>query len=385
MQKDGRQLECSDLFGRVVSILETARTNVVRSVNSQMVTAYWLIGREIVEEIQRGKKQADYGQSVVDNLSFLLNGRFGKGFSRANLFLFRQFYLAFKDRSVEGCPQLSTQCVDNSNSSVGTHPAEFATHCVTNSAEFMPSLGWSHYRALMRVEHPDARAYYEREAANNGWSVRQLERQIHSLFFERLLKSSEREKMGEQLEVGDGASKPIDLIKDPYVLEFLDLPESHKLSETALENALINSLQQFLLELGSGFAFVARQMRITLEGDHFYPDLVFYHIRLKCHVIVDLKLEKLTHGDVGQMQLYVNYFDRELRGEDDNPTVGLLLCTEKNDAMVRYILGEDNEQVFASKYKLALPTKEELEEELRKERFLIEEAVAQYGAANNGD
>jgi len=365
MQKGKGQLENSVLFGRVVSILEQARRNVVRSVNSEMVVAYWLIGREIVEEIQRGKKQADYGQSVIDDLSSRLNKHFRKGFSRANLFLFRQFYLAFKDRSVGGSSELSTHCVDNSEG-------------------FMPSLGWSHYRALMRVEHPAARKYYEREAAANGWSVRQLERQIHSLFFERLLKSKEREKMEARLEADSDVLRPIDVIKDPYVLEFLDLPESHQLNEDALENALINGLQQFLLELGSGFAFVARQMRITLEGDHFHPDLVFYHIRLKCYVVVDLKLEKLTHGDVGQMQLYVNYFDREVRGEGDNPTVGLLLCTEKNDSMVRYILGEDNEQVFASKYKLALPTKEELEKELRKERLRIEELVVGYGVATDG-
>jgi len=236
----------------------------------------------------------------------------------------------------------------------------------------------------MRVEHPAARTYYESEAAANGWSVRQLERQIHSLFFERLFKSRDREKMEAQLEAGEGALKPIDVIKDPYVLEFLDLPESHQLTEDALENALISQLQQFLLEMGNGFAFVARQMRITLEGDHFHPDLVFYHIRLKCHVVVDLKLEKLTHGDVGQMQLYVNYFDREVCGADDNPTVGLLLCTEKNDSMVRYILGEENEQVFAAKYKLALPTREELEQELRKERMMIEEAVAHHGGKGYG-
>lgn len=367
MQKIGRQLECTGLFGRVVSILETSRTNVVRTVNSQMVTAYWLIGREIVEEIQKGKERAEYARQLVGTLSLQLNDRFGKGFSTTNLKYFRLFYLAFSDRNPVG----------------GTVNAEFDTHCVTNSAGFMPNLGWSHYRALMRVEHPAAREYYEREATANSWSVRQLERQIHSLFFERLLKSKDKEALQTRLAEVSTALKPIDIIKDPYVLEFLDLPESHQLSEDALENALINQLQQFLLEMGNGFAFVARQMRITLDGDHFHPDLIFYHIRLKCHVVVDLKLEKLTHGDVGQMQLYVNYFDREVRGEDDNPTVGLLLCTEKNDSMVRYILGEENEQVFASKYKLALPTKDQLEEELRKERFLIEEASALYGAASS--
>jgi predicted nuclease of restriction endonuclease-like (RecB) superfamily len=370
--------ENTDLFGRVISILETARTNIVRTVNSEMVTAYWLIGREIVEEVQHGEGRAEYGKTVIANLSVRLNEHFGKGFSQANLFLFRQFYLSFKDRSVGGGYEFSTQCVENSDSSAGTHPAEFVTQCVTNTAGFMPSLGWSHYRALMRVEHSAARAYYEREAASNGWSVRQLERQIHSLFFERLLKSTEREKMEEKVGSDEGALKPIDVIKDPYVLEFLDLPESHELSESALETALISTLQQFLLELGQGFAFVARQMRITLEEDHFYPDLVFYHIRLKCYVVVDLKTQKLTHGDVGQMQLYVNYFDQEIRDEGDNPTVGLLLCTEKNDAVVRYILGEENEQIFAAKYQLALPTKEQLEAELRKERLLIEENASKY-------
>jgi len=399
MSKDSLSPDRAEIFNRVVSILETARANVVRSVNSEMVAAYWLIGREIVEEVQRGEGKADYGQAVIKNLSLQLNERFGKGFSRANLFLFRQFYLAFKDRSVDGTDlaefrtqrvrnsdspdgmspaELSTHCVDNSNLIDGTPCAEFATHCVANSAGFMPELGWSHYRALMRVKHPVARAYYEREAAFNGWSVRQLERQIHSLFFERLLKSKNRDALQERLESQPAELKPIDIIKDPYVLEFLDLPESHELSETALENALITSLQTFLLELGSGFAFVARQKRLTLDGDHFYPDLIFYHMRLKCYVVLDLKLEKLTHGDVGQMQLYVNYYDREVRAPDDNPTVGLLLCTEKNDAMVRYILGEENQQIFAAKYRFELPTLEELQEELARERLRIEEAASQY-------
>ena len=355
------------MFVRVVSILETARTNVVRSVNSEMVTAYWLIGREIVEEIQKGEGHAGYGETVIDNLSIQLNNRFGKGFSITNLRYFRAFYLAFKDRAVGGSNEFATQRVANSDSIGGTHPAEF-----------MPSLGWSHYRALMRVQNPTARTYYEREAASNGWSVRQLERQIHSLFFERLLKSKDRESMKEQLESQPAELTPVDIIKDPYVLEFLDLPESHELSETALENALISSLQTFLLELGNGFAFVARQKRLTLAGDHFYPDLIFYHMRLKCYVVLDLKMEKLTHGDVGQMQLYVNYYDREVRAPDDNPTVGLLLCTEKNDAVVRYILGEDNQQIFTAKYQFELPTLEELQQELTRERLRIEESVAYY-------
>ncbi len=366
MQKGDRQLDRSGLFGRVVSILETSRANVVRSVNSEMVAAYWLIGREIVEEIQKGEVRGGYAKECIEKLSSQLNERFGKGFSVANLKFFRQFYLVFGDRDPCG----------------GTPPAEFATQCVANSAGFIPSLGWSHYRALMRVRHPAARTYYEREAASNGWSVRQLERQSHSLFFERLLKSKDQEAMQERLENQSAELSPIDIIKDPYVLEFLDLPESHELSETALENALISSLQTFLLELGNGFAFVARQKRLTLDGDHFYPDLIFYHMRLKCYVVLDLKTEKLTHGDVGQMQLYVNYYDREIRAPDDNPTVGLLLCTEKNDAVVRYILSEDNPQIFAAKYQFELPTLEELQQELTRERLRIEESVMQYTVGN---
>ncbi len=384
MQKGDRPLDGSGLFGRVVSILETSRTNVVRSVNSEMVAAYWLIGREIVEEIQKGEGRAGYGQTVIETLSIRLNGNFEKGFSESNLTLFRKFYLAYEERGVGGESEFATHRVASSDSVGGTHPAEIRTHCVLNSAGFMPSLGWSHYRALMRVEHPAARAYYEQEAASNGWSVRQLERQIHSLFFERLLKSTEKEKMQDRLESEPPELKPIDIIKDPYVLEFLDLPESHELSETALENALISSLQTFLLELGNGFAFVARQKRLTLDGDHFYPDLIFYHMRLKCYVVLDLKTEKLTHGDVGQMQLYVNYYDREVRAPDDNPTVGLLLCTEKNDAVVRYILGEDNQQIFAAKYQFELPTLEELQQELIRERLRIEESAAQYATRNEG-
>ncbi|MCK5676417.1 MAG: DUF1016 family protein [Verrucomicrobia bacterium] len=382
MQKGGRQLGNSVLFGRVVSILEQARRNVVRSVNSEMVAAYWLIGREIVEEVQRGEGRAEYGRQTLIILSEQLNERFGKGFSVQNLELFRRFYFSFRDRCVATGCEFPTQRVGNSNDNGS--PIGFVTQRVTNPAGFMPSLGWSHYRALMRVQHPAARTYYEREAASNGWSVRQLERQIHSLFFERLLKSKDKEVMQERLESQPTELTPIDIIKDPYVLEFLDLPESHELSETALENALISSLQTFLLELGNGFAFVARQKRLTLDGDHFYPDLIFYHMRLKCYVVLDLKTEKLTHGDVGQMQLYVNYYDREVRAPDDNPTVGLLLCTEKNDAVVRYILGEDNQQIFAAKYQFELPTLEELQQELIRERLRIEESVAQYTAENEG-
>ena len=230
-----------------------------------------------------------------------------------------------------------------------------------------PDLGWMHYRTLLKVDRRDARDFYEIEAVRNGWSARQLERQIDSLLYFRLAKSRDKKGLLKLANLGQQVEKPVVVIKDPYVLEFLDLPESHRLAETKLEEALISKLQHFLLELGDGFAFVGRQKRITLDGDHFYPDLVFYHTRLKCYVVVDLKAGKLTHGDLGQMQLYVNYHDREVAAADDNPTLGLILCTDKNNAMVRFVLEERNRRIFTSRYKLHLPSEEELRRELTRE------------------
>ena len=341
----------SDLFTRIVSILEQARANVVRSVNSEMVLAYWHIGREIVQELQGGEERAEYGKRLIEELSFQLSARYGKGFSTPNIKLFRQFYSSFSDR----LPEIGyTSCSQSERQG------------------FSANLGWSHYRILMRVENIQARGFYETEADQQGWSVSQLERQKNTLFFERLSMSKDKRRMLSSIRKEINLISPIDVMKDPYVLEFINLPEPHKLSETALETALINSLQDFLLELGSGFAFIGRQKRLTLEGDHFYPDLIFYHTRLKCYVVIDLKTGKLTHGDLGQMQMYVNFYDREIRSTDDNPTVGLLLCAEKNDAVVRYVLGDENQQIFASKYRFELPTIEQLEQELRHERTLIE-------------
>ncbi|MFA6224537.1 MAG: PDDEXK nuclease domain-containing protein [Desulfomonilaceae bacterium] len=366
----------SMLFDRVVSILEKARNNVVRSVNTEMVIAYWLIGKEIVNVLQAGADRAGYGTGLIRNLSERLIELYGKGFSVPNLKLFRQFYLSFEGRSVEigytACSELLTQSI----SMASDGESEKATQCVANLQRGLhPNLGWSHYRMLMRVADPEAMSFYEREAAENNWSVRQLARQINSLFYERLLMSKDKRQMLMEAREDKECLRPVDIIKDPYVLEFLDIPESAKLSENDLENALISYLQDFLLELGAGFAFVGRQKRLTLDGDHFYPDLVFYHIKLKCYVIVDLKTGKLTHGDLGQMQMYVHYYDREIRTLDDNPTVGILLCAEKNDSVVRYVLSEENQQIFASKYRFALPTIEELKKELERERLLIEEFV----------
>jgi predicted nuclease of restriction endonuclease-like (RecB) superfamily len=238
-----------------------------------------------------------------------------------------------------------------------------------------PALSWTHYRLLIKVERREVRDFYEIEALRSGWSARQLERQISSLLFERLLKS--RDKQGVLALANEGLlpARPRDAIKDPYVLEFLDLPQSHRLVESRVEEALLNQLQAFLLELGSGFAFVGRQQRLTLDGDHFYPDLVFYHVKLKCYVVIDLKVGKLGHGDLGQMLLYVNYYDREVATAGDNPTIGLILCSEKNDAVVRYVLADRNEQVFASRYQLHLPTEAQLQDELRRELAQLQGAT----------
>jgi len=356
------------LFERVVAILEQARSQVIRTVNSRMVLAYWHIGREIVEEEQHGENRAEYGERLIRGLSKRLTAKYGRGFSATSLWDFRRFYVAYAHRSQE---IVHTVCGESNL------PGKVRTMCGESAA---PSLGglsdelsWSHYRLLMRVENEHARSFYEIETERNRWNVRELERQINSLFFERLLKSRDKEGMLKLAREGHALYNPMDAIKDPYVLEFLDLPESHRLVESDLEEALITHLQEFLLELGTGFAFVARQKRLTLEGDHFYADLVFYHTRLKCYVVIDLKVAKLTHADLGQMQMYVNYFDREVRGEDDNPSIGLILCTSKNNAVVRYVLGEENRQIFASRYQLVLPDEKKLAAELRREVQMLSE------------
>jgi predicted nuclease of restriction endonuclease-like (RecB) superfamily len=319
-----------------------------------MVTAYWLIGREIVEEEQKGQERAKYGSYLLSELSFRLTNKYGKGFSIGNLKHIRQFYIAYQ----------------------GYCPIGYALRSQFNK-ELNPNLSWLHYRTLMRITRDNARSFYEIEALKNNWSGRELERQISSLLFERLALSKDKEGVLELAIKGQEINKPEDAIKEPLVLEFLNIPESHKLVESRLEQALIDNLQHFLLELGSGFAFVARQKRLTLEGDHFYADLVFYHTKLKCYVVIDLKTHKLGHADIGQILMYVNYFDREVKDETDNPTIGLVLCSEKNDTMVKYMLNENNQQIFASKYKLYLPTEEELRRELQKEVAQVEQELKQ--------
>jgi predicted nuclease of restriction endonuclease-like (RecB) superfamily len=345
-------------YDRIRDILEAACTGVVRTVNTAQVLSNWLMGREIVEEEQQGQHRADYGENLLQNLAQKLKQDFGKGYSYSNLKYMRQFYLAF--------PYLLTAAEIGHAVSDRSLTAELSRpNPDWQPGRLHPNLSWTHYRTLVKVENPDARAFYEIETLKTNWSAREMERQINSLLFERLAKSTDKQGLMQLATQGQIIQTPADVFKDPFVIEFLGLPESPRLVESDLETALIENLQTFLLELGKGFAFVKRQERITLDGDHFYIDLVFYHTILKCYILIDLKVGKLTHGDLGQIQLYVNYYDRERCTESDNPTLGLILCSDKNDAVVKYMLGaEQQEKIFASRYQIHLPTEAELRREL---------------------
>ncbi len=327
------EVESAAFHAEIKQILQEARSKAQSAVNSAMVEAYWLIGKRIVEEEQRGEKKAKYGERLLERLSKELCDEFGKGFSYANLRNFRQFYLTYPSQEI----------------------------CYTLCSK----LSWSHNRLIMRIGDKQARQYYLHEAANENWTVRQLERHIKSQSYQRLLST--------QVKHSVAASEPntLDFIKDPYVLEFLQLPEHGRLKESKLEQAIIDELKSFLLEMGRGFSFVARQMRISTETSHFYIDLVFYNYLLKCFVIIDLKTGKLTHQDIGQMDMYVRMFDDLKRGEDDNPTIGLILCDDKDNTVVKYSVLKDSEQIFASKYQRILPTEAELIAEIEREKRLI--------------
>jgi len=345
------EIEGDSLYNKVSNHINTARQSVHRSINTAMVKAYWLIGKEIVEEEQNGKERAEYGKEILKVLSAKLQKQYNKGFSVDTLELARKFFLIYQDdNNLQKSETLSRK---------------------SNTPDFSPNLSWSHYVRLIRINNLNAMKFYKIETIKNNWSVRELSRQIESLLFERLITSKNKEKTLELANKGHEISTPEDVIKEPLVLEFLGLPESHMLVESKLEEALIQNLKDFLLELGKGFAFVARQKRLTLDGNHYYADLVFYHVILKCYVIVDIKTTSLNHGDLGQMLLYVNYFDQEIRTEGDNPTIGLVLCTEKSEAMVKYTLGEKAKQIFATKYQFHLPTEKELEDEIKREIEVI--------------
>lgn len=334
---DNENHDLARIYNRIKKILQKSRLKVFRSINTEMVHCYWNIGRVIVEEEQNGQHRADYGKELIVTIAKRLRTDFGSGFERSNLFHMRAFYL--------------------------TYPKVDALR---------RQLSWTHYRLLLRVEKPEARAFYEQEAVNAHWSTRELERQIHSLLYERLALSRDQDGVKNLARKGHTIQTPTDLIKDPYVLEFTGLPQANRLLESDLEQSLIDKLQFFLLELGKGFGFMARQQRITLDGQHYFVDLVFYNRLTRCFVLIDLKVGVLTHKDLGQMQMYVNYYQREISSKDENPPIGIVLCTDKNDTVVRYTLPENNKQIFASRYKLYLPTEDELAAELDRERRLFE-------------
>ncbi len=319
----------SETYSRIRNSVITAQGKIYTAVNSAMVQAYWEIGEQIYIACGENER-AEYGKGLLKYLSEKLTSEFGAGFAVRNLQMMRKFYLMYQNANTL-CSQLS----------------------------------WSHYRILMRISDDKRREWYTEECAKSGWSVRQLERQINTMFYERLLSSKEKDTVAAEIQTTEPKPEYEKIIRDPYVLEFLDLPENPHFYEKDLEQAIIDHLQKFLLELGRGFSFVARQKKISFDGRHFYIDLVFYNYILKCFVLIDLKLGDLTHQDLGQMQMYVNYYTRELMNEGDNPPIGIVLCADKSDAIVKYTLSENDTQIFASKYMTYIPSEEEFKRELR--------------------
>ncbi len=354
---------------RVTAILDQARLAAARAINVGLVAACWEIGREIVEEEQAGAERADYGAALIRQLAAQLTRTHGKGYSISNLKQMRQFYLAYRDR----VPTLRARA--RAPEQIGQTPSG---QLDTAGYDLLPvELSWSHWCVLLRVPSAQARRFYEVECASSRWSVRELDRQVSSLLWERLSASRDKEGVLALAREGQQVQTPADFVKDPYVLEFLGLPEAARWRESDLEAALVERLQHFLLELGNDLFFVARQKRITVDGDHFWVDLVFYHRALRSFLLIDLKVGRLTQQDIGQMLLYTGYYEREETRPDENPPIGLILCTTKNDAVVRYTLGERAKQIFASRYLLHLPTEEELAAELSRERVVLE--LAQEG------
>ncbi len=326
------------LYQRVREIIDRSRRKIYQAISFEMVQAYWHIGREIVEEEQKGQKRAAYGSNLLKELSGKLTSAYGKGFDESNLRNIRQFYMTF--------PKYDA---------------------------LRHELSWTHYRLLMRIENANARDFYLNETIAGNWSTRQLERQINSLFYERTLASRNKKGMLEMSRTNDGTHNPDHIIKDPYVLEFLDVKENERIAEKELEAALIEKLQNFLLELGKGFSFVKRQYRINTEtGKNFYIDLVFYNYILKCFLLIDLKTDELTHQDIGQMDMYVRMFEDIKKQQGDNPTIGLILCTAKDKTVVKYSVLNESKQIFASRYQMYLPSEKQLQQEIEREKHLIE-------------
>jgi predicted nuclease of restriction endonuclease-like (RecB) superfamily len=351
------------LIEQVRALVQSARRTAAASVNALQVRTNFEIGRRIVEHEQAGESRAAYGAQLLKALAERLTGEFGRGFSRSNLEYMRKFFLLWQDRagpiSQKPSGKLPPAVISK------TASAELAPISETPSRKSaLPfTLSWSHYVVLLSIKDPGERSFYEIEAANSGWSVPELKRQLATSLYERLALSRDKQRVRQLAEEGHTVSQPADLLKEPYVLEFLGLEERPGYSETDLETALIDRLQHFLLELGKGFLFEARQKRFTFDEDHFFVDLVFYNRLLRCYVLIDLKLDKLTHQDLGQMQMYVNYFDRHVRTPEENPTLGILLCKRKKDAIIELTLPKEA-NVFASQYELYLPSKDDLRQRL---------------------
>jgi predicted nuclease of restriction endonuclease-like (RecB) superfamily len=335
----------NSVYNNIRTALVAARRKVYSAVNQTMVEAYWEIGRQIMEA-QNNNPRAEYGAGLISYLAERLTSEFGKGFDESSLRRMRQFYQVFPIR-----------------------------------ATLSHELSWSHYRLLMKIDNAERRDFYRNECAESNWSVRQLERQITTFYYERLLATQKegKETVKNEIQETEPKTDPDYILKDPYILEFLDLKENKDYLESDLEQALIDHLQEFLLELGKGFSFVARQKRITIDGDHYYIDLVFYNYILKCFVVIDIKTGKLSYQDIGQIDFYVRYFEENIKQNDDNPTIGIILCSEKNDTMVKYSVLSDNERLFAAKYMTWLPTEDELRKELERERLLIERTLGENG------
>ncbi len=332
----------ADFYNRIASLLKGARKSVVQTVNKTMVYTYFEIGKMIVEEEQKGKERAEYGKQLLKGLSTKLTKEFGRGFSVTNLQQMKYFYVVY------GKQQTSSVKSSNSKNLLQEHENL--------------NLSWSHYLLLMRIDNPDERKFYEIEAVGNNWSLRELQRQFDSALYERLVLSRDIKGVRELSKKGQIIEKAKDSLKDPYILEFIGLPDNNKYSENELEQKIIDKLEHFLLELGKGYTFVGRQVRFTFDEEHFRVDLVFYNRLLRCFVVIDLKIGKLTHQDLGQMQMYVNYYDRFVKLETENKTIGIILCKDKKDTLVEITLPENNDQIFASKYQTILPSKKELKQ-----------------------
>lgn len=341
----------TDYISDIQEILNTAKQQAYSAVNTAMVQAYWLIGKRIIEEEQNGEDKAKYGAYIIENLSKVLTANFGKGFSVQSLKNFRQFYLVFKDMSI------------------GSTVWSQSEH--SKSSTLWSRLSWSHYKVLMRVSNSEARAYYIKEAAENSWSVRTLDRNISTQYYDRLLLSHSKELVKKEMEekTKDFKADKNEFVKSPAVLEFLNLPANTGYTEAELEKAIINDIQRFLLEMGKGYAFVERQQLIRTDARDYFIDLVFYNYMLNCFVLIDLKTERISHQDVGQMDMYVRMYDQNKKAENQNPTIGIVLCSETDHDIARYSILKGNEQIFASKYKLYLPTEEELKAEIEREKM----------------